>query len=271
MDGRFVGKVAIVTGGTQGLGEAIARRIAREGAKGVVITGRHAARGDAVAAALQELGSTALFVTADLAQADAAERIVAAAAERFGRIDHLVNAAAITDRGTLLSTDPELYDRMFTINVRSPFFLMQGAVRCMIEAGVEGSIVNILSMSAHGGQSFLTAYSASKAALAALTKNAAFSLLRNRIRVNGLNLGWMDTPGEDATQKREHGAADDWLAAAEAQRPFGRLIKADEAAGVVAFLLSADSGLMSGALLDMDQQVLGCAELAPAPERPLGL
>jgi NAD(P)-dependent dehydrogenase (short-subunit alcohol dehydrogenase family) len=93
--------------------------------------------------------------------------------------------------------------------------------------------------------------------MATLTKNVANSVIKNRIRVNGLNLGWMDSPGEDVIQKRFHNATDGWLAGAEQGQPFGRLIKPAEAAEVVAFLLSERSGLMTGSIVDFDQSVTG--------------
>jgi len=122
-------------------------------------------------------------------------------------------------------------------------------------------------MSSHGGQPFLSPYSVSKGALATLTKNAAFSLMRWRIRVNGLNLGWMDTPGEDRVMRLYHGAQDGWRERAAAEQPFGRLIEPAEAARAVAFLASAESGMMTGAIIDYDQSVLGCWEQAPHPSQ----
>ena len=201
--------------------------------------------------------------------------MVRACDETFGRVDCLVNAAALTDRGTILDTTPELFERMFRVNTEAPFFLMQDAIRVMKREQIEGAIVNILSVSAHGGQSFLAAYAASKMALGTLTKNTAFAVLPDRIRVNGLNIGWMDTPGEQSIQKRAHDAPDDWLPKAEAARPFGRLLKPTEVARAVAFLCSAESGMMTGSLVDFDQTVLGCWEDAPFPaaaslERPAG-
>jgi NAD(P)-dependent dehydrogenase (short-subunit alcohol dehydrogenase family) len=134
---------------------------------------------------------------------------------------------------------------------------------------IEGSIINIISMSGHGGQSFITAYCASKGALITLTKNVAYSVMNHRIRVNGLTIGWMDTPGEDRIMKTYHGAEDGWLQAAEKGRPFGRLLKPDEVARQVAFLASAESGLMTGSIIDFDQQVLGAGD-APATPPALG-
>ncbi len=250
--------VAIVTGSTQGLGEAIARRLV-EGAMigGLVICGRSTARGGRLAGELESRGCPTRFVTADLARVEDCRKVVEAVRQAFGRVDYLVNSAATSERGTILDSSSELFDRIVAINVRAPFFLMQEALGLMIEQGIQGSIVNIISMSAHGGQPFLCPYSMSKGALVTLTRNVAQSVLKHRIRVNGLNLGWMDTPGEDAIQRRFHGAADDWLAKAEAAQPFGRLVKPAEAAEAVAFLLSAKSGLMTGAIIDFDQSVMG--------------
>lgn len=266
---QFADKVAVVTGGTQGLGEAVARLLAARGAAGLVICGRTAERGEAVAASLQEGGCETLFVQADLAKVEDCRRVIIAADTAFGRVDVLVNVAATTERGTILDTSPELFDSMFDINVRAPFFLIQDAAKIMRREGIEGTVVNIQSMSGHGGQPFVCAYSASKAALAALTKNAAFSLMPDRIRVNGLNIGWMDTPGEHTIQMRYHTDDAGWLDNAERSQPFGRLLKPEEVARAVAYLASDESGMMTGSNLDFDQQVLGCAEVAAHPTAAL--
>ena len=265
---RIDGKIAVVTGGTQGLGEAVARLFAVRGAEGLVICGRNVDNGRAVAADLTKSGIRTEFVQADLTDLDAARRVVAAADRTFGRVDILINAAGITDRGTMFDTSPELFERMMAVNLRAPFFLIQEAATIMRREKIEGSIVNIQSMSAHGGQPFLTPYSVSKGALATLTKNAAFSLMPWRIRVNGLNLGWMDTPGEDAIMRKFHGAKDGWRQEAAARQPFGRLIDPAEAARAVAYLASTESGMLTGANIDFDQSVLGAWESAPHPATP---
>jgi NAD(P)-dependent dehydrogenase (short-subunit alcohol dehydrogenase family) len=262
---QLEGKVAVVTGGTQGLGEAVARLFAERGAAGLVICGRQAEKGQRIAAELTAQSCRTEFVRADLASLADARAVIAAADRAFGRVDALVNAAGITDRGTVFDTSPALFDRMVAVNLRAPFFLIQEAAKIMRRERIEGAMVNILSMSAHGGQPFLTAYSMSKGALATLTKNFAFSLMPWRIRVNGLNLGWMNTPGEDAIMRREHGATDGWLERAAAEQPFGRLIEPAEAARTCAFLASDESGLMTGAVIDFDQSVAGCYESAPHP------
>ena len=255
---KATGKVAVVTGSTQGLGEAIARElIAEKMIGGLVICGRNAEKGRHLAGELTSLGCRTQFVPADLARVEDCQRLIDFARQAFDRIDYLVNSAATSERGSILDSSPELFDRIVAINVRAPFFLMQGALKLMVERGTQGSIVNILSMSSHGGQPFLSPYSMSKGALATLTKNVANSVLKHRISVNGLNIGWMDSPGEDTIQKRFHQATADWLEQAERAQPLGRLVKPAEVARVVNFLLSDRAGLMTGAIIDFDQQVLG--------------
>lgn len=262
---RLAGKIAVVTGATQGLGEAVARLYAQCGAAGILICGRNRERGEAVTAAVGTPNCMVRFVAADLAVIDDVRAVTAEADRIFGTVDILVNCAGMTDRGTIWDTTPDLFDRMFAINVRAPFFLMQDVAGIMRRDRKPGAILNIISMSSHGGQPFLSAYSASKGALATLTRNVAFSLMRHRIRVNGLNIGWTDTPGEHAIQRGHHGRADDWLRDAEASQPFGRLIKPEEVARAVLFLTSEESGLMTGSIVDFDQSVLGAYEEPPQP------
>lgn len=268
--GQFSGKIAIVTGGTQGLGAMIARLFAERGAAGIVICGRNETKGRAVAEAItRNSGCEVVFQRADLAKVEDCRAVVAACDSAFGRVDVLVNAAGITDRGTILDTSPELFDRMFAVNVRAPFFLMQDAVALMKREGIEGAVVNIGSMSALAGQPFIAAYCASKGALATLTSNTAYALLRNRIRVNQLNIGWMASEGEDRIQREFHGAPADWLDRAAAAQPNGRLVDPAEVARAVAFLASAESGLMTGSIVNFDQSVWGGYGASPQPDAPL--
>lgn len=268
----FTGRYYIVTGSTQGLGAAVARMLALRGAAGLIICGRSRDKGVQQARELAELDCQAYFVEADMESVDDCRRVVAEAKTRFGTVHGLVNCAGMSDRGSIIDTSPELFDRIFAVNVRAPFFLMQECIKLMIANQVEGSIVSILSVSGRGGQSFLSAYSTSKGALAVLTKNVAFSTLHNRIRVNGLNIGWMDTPHEDQIQRQYHGAKDGWLQRAEAQAPFGRLLKPQEVANSVAFLLSDQSGMTTGAIIDMEQGIIGCGDgSTPRPDAPLSL
>jgi NAD(P)-dependent dehydrogenase (short-subunit alcohol dehydrogenase family) len=267
---RMDGKVCVVSGATQGLGASIARRLAEAGAAAVVVTGRNMKRGEAVAQSLRDLGAKAQFLRADFGRVEDCRHAIFETDKLFGRIDVLVNAGAMTDRGTILDTTPELFDRMFAVNVRGPYFLMQEAIKLMIRDGVEGAICNIGSISALSGQPFINAYCASKGALTTLTANTAFSVMGNRIRVNQLNVGWMASDNERAMQAASGGAG--WEAAAAAKLPFGRLVDPSEAARAVNFLVSDDAGLMTGAIVNFDQSVWGAVPGGmPVPDGPMTL
>ncbi|MDH2435324.1 SDR family oxidoreductase [Pokkaliibacter sp. MBI-7] len=268
----FTGRYYVVTGSTQGLGAAVAHMLAMRGAAGLIIGGRSQDKGEQQVRQLAELGCKAHFVKTDLTCVEDCRTLIAAADHHFGSLHGLVNCAGMSDRGGILDSSPELFDQIFATNVRAPFFLMQEAIKLMIRDGIEGAIVNILSVVTHGGPSYLTPYAASKNALLTLTRNVAFSALRNRIRVNGLNIGWMDTPHEHEIQRQYHSASDQWLKEVEQQQPFGRLLKPEEVARSVAFLLSEESGMMTGAVIDIDQSVTGCSDGAlPRPEQKLTL
>jgi NAD(P)-dependent dehydrogenase (short-subunit alcohol dehydrogenase family) len=248
---------AIITGGAQGVGLAIARQLAAEGCRAIVLAGRTEAKGQRAVEELKSMGAEAIFVQGDVSQVADCRRIVATAIDRFGTINGLVNAAASAARGTLVDTTEELFDHLFNTNVRGPFFLMQGVVRRLLETNSPGSIVNILSMSGHAGQSFLNPYSSSKGALATMTKNVASAYRTKRIRCNAILPGWMDTPAEAETQKKYHGAGDDWLQKAETAAPMGQLVKPDQLAILATYMLSPHSGVMTGSLVDYDQNVAG--------------
>ncbi|MGW4911867.1 SDR family oxidoreductase [Streptomyces sp. NPDC004270] len=249
--GLLEDKVVLVNGGSQGVGAGIVRAAVRESAQ-VVFTGRRADVGEKLAA-----DTGARFVRADLADPAQARDSVVHAVDAHGRIDCLVNAAGLTSRGSLLDTTPELFDQHMAINLRAPFFSMQAAVADMKTRQAPGTVVNIISNCAHGGPSFLAAYSAAKAGLAGLTRNAAHAHRWDRIRINGLNIGWTDTEGEDATQRAFHGAGDDWREQAIAALPMGKLGQVDEIADFVVFLLSERSGVVTGSVIDWDQIVFG--------------
>jgi NAD(P)-dependent dehydrogenase (short-subunit alcohol dehydrogenase family) len=261
---RIDGKVAVVTGGTQGLGAAIAMQLAMAGAKGLVTCGRSREKGEAVAARIKaETGCNIFFVEADLAKVADCRSVFSAADKAFGHVDILVNAAGISDRGDILNTDEGLFDRMMAVNARAPYFLMQEAIRRMVRDGTAGAIVNIGSIVGYAGQPFNSPYCASKGALATITRNTAFAVLRNKIRVNQLEIGWMSSDGEDRIQREYHGAVDGWLEKAAAERPFERLLAPAEVAKAVNFLVSDDSGMMTGAVIDFDQSVTGAYPYAP--------
>lgn len=254
--GMLADKIILISGGTQGVGAGIARAAVREGAT-VVVSGRRADVGEAFADELVAGGAKASFVRADVADVASARASVARVIERHGRIDGLVNAAGLTTRGTLLDTSPELFDQHVAINLKAPFFLMQAAVSDMITRGATGSIVNVITMSAHGGQPYLAPYVAAKAGLIGLIKNVAHAHRWDKIRINGINIGWTETAGEDDIQRRFHGAGDDWLDKAGASLPMGKLGQVDDVARLAVLLLSDASGVVTGSIIDWDQNVPG--------------
>jgi NAD(P)-dependent dehydrogenase (short-subunit alcohol dehydrogenase family) len=253
---RLDGKVIITTGGTQGVGEAVALQAARKGAAGVVICGRQEDKGRSVAAKIEELGCTAEYVRADLSIVEDCRNVVRRCDERFGRVDGLVNCAADTNRGTLEQTTVEFWDYLFAVNVRAPFILTQECVRIMKRESVAGSIVNILSVASYCGLDILVAYSSTKGALRTFTKNVANGLRQHRIRVNGINLGWTDTPAEHDVQLKQ-GSPENWLEIGEQRSPFGRLLKPDDVARLCLYLLSDESGILTGSNIDYSQRVMG--------------
>lgn len=253
---RMQGKVAVVTGGTQGLGEAITRQLLAEGADGVAFCGRNETNGRRLES---ELGaaSGALFVRCDLEQVDQCQAFVDAAVSRFGKVDVVVSCGASTRRGSISDTTPETWDHLFSTNVRGPFFVIQRAVLDMQSRKQGGTVAVVGSMQAHGGAPFLLPYAATKGCLMTLTKGMANSLLWERIRVNMINIGWTDTPNEHVVQTEVHGRPANWLEEVSKAQPFGRLIGVAEAANAVLFMVSEESGMMTGAVIDFDQQVIG--------------
>ncbi len=252
----LTGKVFIVTGGTQGLGKGIALHLAECGAKGIVICGRNKENGETSAGDILDIGCACEFVQADLTiEADCC-RVVQVCDQNFSSVQGLVNAAGLTDRGTIEDATVELWDRLFAINVRAPFILTREVVRMMKREKNGGSIVNIISDTSHGGAPYIMAYSASKGALATMTKNNAHALRFDKIRVNGINMAWTYTPHEDLVQK-QMGMGDNWLEEAEAQQPFGRILRPFDIGYLAAYLLSDQAEMMTGSLIDLSQNVIG--------------
>lgn len=248
---------ALVTGAAQGLGLALARELVAQGCRRLVLADRNAETGRAAAAALSTGGVAASFLEVDMEDAAAAAAMVDAAADRMGGVTALANCAACTARGSILDTTPDLWDRVMDTNAKGPFFALQRFAQACIDTGVEGTCVNILSVVVHGGLPFLAPYGTSKAALLYITRNAANTLARHRIRVNGINVGWMDTPGEDVVQREIHGRAPGWQADVGAGLPFGRMVRPEEVARQAAFLLGPLSGVVTGSVMDFDQTVVG--------------
>jgi NAD(P)-dependent dehydrogenase (short-subunit alcohol dehydrogenase family) len=252
-------RVAIITGGAQGLGAAIATRFLADGFSGVVLVDRNQERLDSFSKNSGALGRVAT-VAADLRDDETPERCVKTAIERFGRVDILVNAAGNTQRWSVENVTPEAYHEMFDVNVKAPLFMMQKAAQAM---GPGSVIINIASMLAYGGPPDIGIYATSKAALVGLTKNAGNALKGKGIRVFAINLGWANTEGEHQLQTQFHGQPDDWAEAAGHKVPFGRLISPDDVAGVCAFLVSPPAQMMTGTVIDYEQMPMGTYDFHP--------
>jgi NAD(P)-dependent dehydrogenase (short-subunit alcohol dehydrogenase family) len=262
MSDSAAGRVALITGGAQGLGLAIGQRLLLEGFAGVMLTDRNGEKLIGAKALLEERGQVEVF-TGELLDPDTPRAAIEATIAAFGRIDVLVNAAGNTERCGIDEVTPESYERLFGVNVKAPLFLIQEAVRHM-RIKRRGVIINVSSMLAHGGPPNLTIYSASKAALNILTKSAANTYKRDGIRVFGVNLGWAATAGEHELQTRFHKLPQDWAEKIGKRMPFGRLITADDVAGLCAFLVSDPAQMMTGTIVDYEQMPAGTFDVHPA-------
>merc|ERR1712025_1422917 len=196
--GDLTGCNYIVTGGSQGLGLEIAHQLKKIGAGKIVILARTRSKGESAAAELTSGNCTAYFVQADMADPDSLQGAVAEAIKVLGgQVDGLVNAAGTTERGNMMDTTVDMFNKQFDTNARAPFLLAQAVARHMIEKKSRGSIVNISSLAAKGGAPFIMAYSASKAALNTITQNNATELAPYGIRMNAINMGWTYTENEN--------------------------------------------------------------------------
>ncbi len=261
--GSFAGKTCVVTGGSQGLGNAVAQLMKARGAKNILLVGRAQAKGDAAAAVLDGDGCNVSFLSSDIGSTEGVEQIVSTVDERYGTVDALAACAAATWRGTVWNTTGDMWDEMLAINVKANGLLISGMANLMEREGVAGSIALVGSIAHHGGIGELFPYVVAKHALEAMVRHAAYSLRMEQIRVNLINPGWMNTPAEHAVQKKFHEAPDGWLAKAEAGQAFKRLLDPAEVARGVCFMLSGESGMMSGASIDFDQTMPGQGPSAP--------
>ena len=244
---RLRDKVIIVTGGTSGIGQAIAERAVAEGAR-VLVHGIERADGEAV---VKKLGAASALHLDDLLDPASPARMVAAALAVFGRIDAVVNNAAIVARSNLATTSAAHFDRMMAVNVRAPLLLIQAAFS-QLKANA-GCVLNIGSINAHSGQANLLDYSLSKGAMQTLSRNLANAHCADRVRVNHLNVGWVLTAREYAHQI-EHGMAADWPQNVPEQfAPSGRLIMPEEIAAAAVYWLGDESRPVSGAVVELEQ------------------
>ncbi len=235
---ELTGKRALVTGGTSGIGRAAAEALAREGAH-VLVSGRSEKRGDEVVAAITAAGGEAEFVRADLASAEE----VRALATRASDVDILVNNAGVFPAGPTHELSESVFDETFAVNVKAPFYLTAAIAPQMVARG-GGAIVNVTTMVAEFGMAGLSAYGASKAATALLTKAWAAEYGPHGVRVNAVSPGPTSTPGTEAM-------GDDF-AAIVSTIPLGRAAHPEEIAETILFLASERASYLNGAVVPVD-------------------
>lgn len=246
---RLENKVIIVTGSCTGIGRSIAERCVTEGAR-VVIHGLEKELGEAVVAQLGK-AKAALHIE-DLTAEGAPQRLVDAASQAFGKLDAVVNNAAMVVASNLHTTDLAFFRKMLEVNTLAPFALIKAALPELRRT--RGCVLNIGSVNAYSGEPNLMPYSVSKGALMTLTRNLGDTLMReDLVRVNQINPGWVLTDNE-ARRKREHGLADDWYKhVPPVQAPAGRILWPAEIAAAAIYWLADESGPISGQVVDLEQ------------------
>ncbi|MEX0822105.1 MAG: SDR family NAD(P)-dependent oxidoreductase [Rhodothermales bacterium] len=241
-------KVILVTGSTTGIGEFVARRVVAEGGR-VMVHGRSEPR---AAEIVEELGDAAAYTLGDLQDPDVAGRLVDATVDRFGRLDGLVNNAALLTRSNLDDTDVELFDRLVAVNLRAPMLLTKAAVDQFRSQG-GGVIVNVGSINALGGERNLLVYSMTKGGMQTMTRNLSSYLVHEGIRINQINVGWTLTDNEKEI-KIQDGLEDGWWEnIPPAHAPSGRIFSPEEVAAHVVFWLSDEAGPVNGSVFEIEQ------------------
>ncbi|MBY4611342.1 SDR family oxidoreductase [Rhizobium sp. 9T] len=242
---RFLGKVAVVTGGGGGIGSAICKRLADEGTL-VVVTDANAEAAGNVAAGIEAVGGSAIAIGADISRKSECVDLIAKAFAVKGRLDVLVNNAGINRRGNLLSLSDEDWSTSFAVNLDSMFHLCRAVLPHMIAAG-GGAIVNTASQWGLYPAPNHIAYNTTKAAVAAFTQNLARDYAPDKVRVNAV------CPGEIHTPMLEAGVTRSGLTIADLDKlvPYGRIGRPEEVAALVAFLASDEAAFMCGSLVEI--------------------
>lgn len=238
-------KVVIVTGGTKGIGKTIALAAAKEGAK-VVVGGRNEADGRSLEEEAHKAAGEVIFVKGDLTDPANCEKLVNTAVEQFGKLDGLVNyAGTVLSMAPVTETTEEQFDSIMRINFKSAFFMTKYAVSAMKENG-GGSIINMGSMHAYGGEIDRAAYACSKGAMHTLFKHVAKNYAKDLIRCNWITIGWVATPGE-MTLRQEQGVGMEWLNKVGSDYfPMGRLQTPEDYIASALYLLSDGASQVTG-------------------------
>jgi NAD(P)-dependent dehydrogenase (short-subunit alcohol dehydrogenase family) len=244
---RLKDKVIIITGATSGIGSAIAIKAVSEGAK-VLIHGIDQAGGQKV---VDQLGNSAALCIADLAQDWAPKKIVDAAISAFGKIDGLVNNAAIIERNNLLQLTPEAFEKTITVNLQSALFLIQACYEHLKKS--KGAVLNIGSINAYSGESSLLAYSIGKAGLQTMTRNLANAHGVDQVRFNLINPGWILTQREYVDQIKK-GMPDKWPEKLGKENiPFGVMSTPEQLAAACIYWLGDESRPFTGSVVELEQ------------------
>lgn len=250
--GKLTEQVVVVTGSTTGIGEAMVRLFAREGAA-VVVHGTRENAAQQIVEEIQADGGRASWIAASLETAEAPAEIVAHAIERWGRLDAVVNNAALTSRSDLETTDAATFDRFIAINLRAPLLMIRAALPHFRRQG-GGRVLNIGSVNAYCGEAKLLPYAMSKGGMMTMTRNLADSHAKEGLRINQLNVGWTLTPNEYRIKQEQDGLPADWPEKLTAdQAPGGRLLRPEEVAQAALFFLGETGALVNGTVMDMEQ------------------
>ena len=250
------GRYYIVSGGAQGLGRGIARRLAENGAEGITICDLNDTKGEKVKKELEQMGvKNVVFVKVDLTKEDDIKTVVVEA-EKLGdgRVDGLINVAGASPRATLEQATVQDWDAAFSLNVRAAFLLTKYTAEIMKRKGKGGAVINISSIHSHCGGTELVCYASAKAALNCLTKNNAVELAPHFIRVNAIVMGWCLTDAEDERQKQL--MSEDWLDKVEKAEHFKRILRVDDIANLVGFLISDPGSMITGTAINIHPGVV---------------